>query len=72
MAKTDKEIQFCVYKNEHGKPPVIRGSGALTYNILVKNNLKSANRDMHNSKVIVKHKIDPKNRGLFQVLDVDY
>jgi len=36
MAETDKDILFGnVYKHEHGNPPIISGSGALNYNVLV-------------------------------------
>jgi len=72
MAETDKDILFgSVYKHDHGNAPIISGSGKLDYNILVKNNLRSANRAMHGSIVTMKHQIG-KNRTLFQVLNVEY
>ena len=58
MAKTDKDILIGnMYKHEHGNLPIISGS-AFKYNVLVKHNLKSANRAMHGSIVAMGHKID--------------
>jgi len=58
MSKTNKEILLGnMYKHEHGNAPIISGS-VFDYNVLVKTNMKSANRAMHGSIVAIRHQIN--------------